>query len=125
LAPHGRLSQSELAMTAYLARTSEREPNRSSRCVLRRRQARVVVRAPAAPPGNFPKVGEERRARVSTLIGIGAREAMPTLFDIDVDHDDVTSARMTAVGVEQDVDSDVSIALAEWSHDEDETCFDV
>ena len=112
-------------MTASLngARTPELAQN--SRCVLRRRQSKVVVRAPEAPAGTFPRIGVERRARVSTLIGIGAREAMPTLFDFADFEDDTTCPRTSAVSSELELDPELSVALAEWSDNEDETCFDV
>ena len=114
-------------MTASQNRTSERALARDSRCVLRRRQPRVVVRAPEAPPSSIPKIRPERRARVTTLIGIGAREAMPTLFDIDIDDFDnqPTHPGINTLGNEPELDSDVSLALEAWNDDEEETCFDL
>jgi len=79
----------------------------------------VVVRAPEAPPTRLPKIGQERRARIPTLIGIGAREAMPTLFDVDVaDFED-------AVTSEPEAATEGHAALEDWNDDECETCFDV
>lgn len=112
-------------MTASLNLARALELAQSSRCILRRRQSRVVVRAPDAPPGTFPKIGQERRARISTLIGIGAREAMPTLFDFDDFDDEPTCPRASSVNVTPNLDEETSIALADWHDDEDETCFDV
>jgi hypothetical protein len=84
-----------------------------------------VVRAPDAAPGSFPKVGRDRRARVTTLIGLGAREAMPTLFDFDCGEDETTHPRLTIVrDIGQD-DTDANLALVQWDDDEDATCFDV
>ena len=85
----------------------------------------MVVRAPEAPPSSCPKIGHERRARVSTLIGIGAREAMPTLFDIDDFDNEPTCPRTNVVTADGAIDSDVSLTFEDWNDDEDETCFDV
>ena len=110
-------------MAAHQVRSLELLEPKGTRCVLRRRQPKVVVRAPEATPGSFPKGGRERRARVSTLIGLGAREAMPTLFDIDTIEDEPTSPRITCVRDISEDDTDANLALA-WGDDEDATCFD-
>jgi hypothetical protein len=93
--------------------------------VLRRRQSKVVVRAPDSGPGNFPRVALERRARVSTLIGLGAREAMPTLFDV-ADGDEPTCPRLSSIGTAMDRELDEQWELVPWDDDDDDTtCFDV
>jgi len=112
-------------MSALRYGATERSSAQNARCVLRRRQPKVVVRAPDAAPGSFPKVGRDRRARVTTLIGLGAREAMPTLFDFDCGEDETTHPRLTIVrDIGQD-DTDANLALVQWDDDEDATCFDV
>lgn len=63
---------------------------------------------------------------MSTLIGIGAREAMPTLFDFDDFEDEATCPRITAVASPSDeLRDDIDSSLMDWNDDEDETCFDV
>lgn len=94
-------------------------------CVLRRRQPKVVVRAPNAAPGSFPKVGRNRRARVTTLVGLGAREAMPTLFDFDDGDTEHTRPRVTAMRDITGTETDTNLDLVHWDDDEDATCFDV
>lgn len=83
----------------------------------------MVVRAPDATPGCFPKVGAERRVRVSTLVGLGAREAMPTLFDFD--DDEPTRPRVQVARDFAEDATDVNLAFVQWDDDEDVTCFDV
>lgn len=91
--------------------------------MLRRRQFRVVVRAPDSGPGNFPRIAHDRRARVRTLAGIGAREAMPTLFDV-VDCDEATHPGLQLSGTIECA-ADEQSALVPWDDDdEDATCFD-
>ena len=112
-------------MLAYQYRARGRLEAENTSCVLRRRQPKVVVRAPDATPGSLPKFGRDRRARVSTLIGLGAREAMPTLYDIaDID-DEPTCPRVTVVRDITEDDTDASLDLVQWDDDEDATCFDV
>ena len=96
---------------------------RASGCVLRRRQSKVVVRVPDASPGSYPRIVRERRARVSTLIGLGSREAMPTLFDVD-DHQERTRPRQRVPRVPHASAIDAELLLMWWDDDEDETCFD-
>ena len=111
-------------MAAHPVKSLEQLEPKGTRCVLRRRQPKVVVRAPDAAPGSFPKGGRDRRTRVSTLIGLGAREAMPTLFDIDTFDDETTSPRITCVRDISEDDTDANLALVQWDDDEDVTCFD-
>ena len=93
--------------------------------MLRRRQWKVVVRAPDASPGNLPRVALERRARASTLIGLGSREAMPTLFDV-ADGDDPTCPGLSSIGNAVDRELDEQWKLVPWDDDDDDTtCFDV
>ncbi len=95
--------------------------------MLRRRQSKVVVRAPDGSPGSLPRVAIERRARVSTLIGLGEREAMPTLFDV-ADGDEPTSPRLNSIGNAMDRELDERWKLVPWDDDDDDddtTCFDV
>ena len=112
-------------MPAQRARALEQLEAENTRCVLRRRQPKVVVRAPDAAPGSLPKAGRERRARVSTLIGLGAREAMPTLFDIDAIEDDPTRPRVTVIRDIAEDDTDANLGFVQWDDDDDATCFDV
>ncbi len=53
---------------------------------LRRRRQRVVVAAADAPPKPQLQGFPEKRARLTTLPGLGAREALPTLPDWDSPH---------------------------------------
>jgi hypothetical protein len=93
-------------------------------CVLRRRNFKVVVRAPDASAGALPGVAAERRVRVSTLTGLGQREAMPTLFDV-ADGDEPTCPRLISIGNSTDLELDEQWKLVPWDDDEDATCFDV
>ena len=93
-------------------------------CVLRRRHLKVVVRGPDASAGALPCVTPERRVRVSTLIGLGAREAMPTLFDVG-DGDEPTCPRLISIGDSTDRELDEQWKLVPWDDDDDTTCFDV
>jgi hypothetical protein len=93
--------------------------------VLRRRQFRVVVRAPDASPGNFPRIVRDRRARVSTLAGLGAREAMPTLFDIVEGNEPTRPGLQFPHTVEWDAEQHLSLVPWEDDEDEDTSCFDV
>jgi hypothetical protein len=94
-------------------------------CVLRRRHSKVVVRAPDTSAGAIACVTRERRARVSTLIGLGAREAMPTLFDV-ADRDELTCPRLLAISSSTDRELDEQWRLVPWDDDDDgATCFDV
>lgn len=119
------MRQGAETMSGHRNEAREQSSSESARCVLRRRQPKVVVRAPDAAPGSFPRVGRDRRARVTTLIGLGAREAMPTLFDFDCGEDETTHPRLTIVrDISQD-DTDANLAFVQWEDDEDATCFDV
>ena len=126
-------------MTAHQNGAKELAVAQNSSCVLRRRQPKVVVRAPEAPPGGFLGNGRNRRVRVTTLVGMGAREAMPTLTDIDESYDEPTQPRLIAL---RDISMDEtaaagcdarvaatwdyhSDALAHWDDDDDAPCFDV
>jgi len=94
-------------------------------CVLRRRRSKVVVRAPDASAGALPCINPERRVRVPTLIGLGAREAMPTLFDV-ADGDEPTCPRVISIGNSTDLELDEQWKLVPWDDDDDDTtCFDV
>ncbi len=62
---------------------------------------------------------------MSTLVGIGAREAMPTLFDFNDGDDEPTHPRGAALEVLSESDADINVALEDWSDDEDAPCFDV
>jgi len=92
--------------------------------VLRRRQCRVVVRAPEASPGSYPRVNHERRARVSTLVGLGAREAMPTLFDI-ADENEVTHPGLQLLNDERGAEEQLSLVPWDDDEEEDTSCFDL
>ena len=112
-------------MSAHQVTATEQKATERTRCILRRRQPKVVVRAPDATPCSVPRAGHERRRRVSTLVGLGAREAMPTLFDIDTVEDEPTSPRVTQVHTIVEADTDTNLAIVEWDDDDDATCFDV
>jgi hypothetical protein len=112
-------------MSAHQVRATEQKATERTRCILRRRQPKVVVRAPDATPCSLPRAGRERRGRVSTLVGLGAREAMPTLFDFDTVQDEPTSPRVTQVHSIVGADTDTNLAIVEWDDDDDATCFDV
>ena len=102
----------------------QRSKTTESGCVLRRRHFRVVVRAPDATAGTLPCVNPERRVRASTLIGLGAREAMPTLFDV-ADGDEPTCPRLISIGDSTDRELDEQWKLVPWDDDDDDTtCFD-
>ncbi len=125
LARNELVGEGTRTMSGYQNGAREQLVVKNTRCVLRRRQPKVVVRAPDATPGSFPKVGRDRRARVTTLVGLGAREAMPTLFDFDVGDDEPTQPRVTVVRDISHDDTDANLALVQWDDDEDTTCFDV
>jgi len=103
----------------------QRSTTKANGCVLRRRHFKVVVRAPDAGTGAVACVTPERRVRVSTLLGLGAGEAMPTLFDVAAG-DEPTCPRLNSVGNSTDCAQDEHWKLVPWDDDDDDTtCFDV
>jgi hypothetical protein len=91
-------------------------------CVLRRRRPHVVVRAPEPSTCNSPRAAVERRARVTTLAGLGAREALPTMHDWDATQQRESQSALQELS-EATIDSTGDL-LAQWDDDDDAPCFD-
>jgi len=111
-------------MPVHDNQAEQRSATTENGCVLRRRHFKVVVRAPDASTGVLPCVAPERRVRVSTLNGLGAREAMPTLFDV-ADGDEPTCPQLISIGNSTELELDDQWKLVPWDDDDDTTCFDV
>lgn len=64
---------------------------------LRRRKQRVIVRTPVAPEASLEPDMTDRRAQLPTLMGLGTRERLPTLFDEDSPAPPTARARIHAI----------------------------